>query len=63
MNFAVNTGLANAAGDQLGDLRAEVDDQDGVVAGGGVWVLHGEALASPHGFRKLMSHAKTQGSR
>ena len=45
-DFAVDAGLAQAAGDQLGDLAAEVQDQDafgGVSAGSGresvmVWV-------------------------
>jgi hypothetical protein len=33
-------------------LRTEVDNENGVVEGGGVWVLHGEALARVAGFRK-----------
>jgi hypothetical protein len=30
MDFAINAGLANTTRDQLGDLRAEVDDEDGL---------------------------------
>lgn len=33
-DLAVDPGLADAAGDELGVLRAEVDDQDGVGGGG-----------------------------
>ena len=31
MDLAVDVGLAHPAGDELGVLRAEVDDQDAVV--------------------------------
>src|SRR5262249_22094801 len=36
MDLAVDADLAQAAGDQLGDLTAEVDDQDLFVSGGSV---------------------------
>jgi len=36
MDLAVDAGLANATGDQLGDLGAEVDDENGVVQHGGL---------------------------
>ena len=51
VDFAVDAGFAEAARDQLGDLRAEVDDEDGVLRGraGG---CHGEDLAASPGFRK-----------
>ena len=52
MDFAIHAGFADAARNQLRDLRSEVDDENGVGAGGGVWVQHGEALAPPWGFRK-----------
>ena len=35
MQFAVNVGFAHAAGDQLGNLRAEVEDEDFVLGHGG----------------------------
>jgi len=35
-NLRVNPGFADPPGDKLGDLRAEIDDQDSV--------LHGERL-------------------
>jgi len=35
-DLAVDPGLADATGDELGVLRTEVDDQDGVGGGGGV---------------------------
>ena len=35
MQFAVNMGFAHAAGDQLGNLRAEVENKDFVLGHGG----------------------------
>lgn len=35
MQFAVNVGFAHAAGDQLGNLRAEVENKDFVLGHGG----------------------------
>src|SRR5690606_32931938 len=35
VDFAVHLGFAHAAGDELGDLRAVVEDEDAVVHGGG----------------------------
>ena len=34
MQFAINLLFAHAAGDQLGDLRAEIEDQDFLVGHG-----------------------------
>ena len=44
MDFAIDAGLAHAPGDQLRDLRAEVDDEDEVMA-------HGAHVAEERGWR------------
>ena len=44
MDFAIDAGLAHAPGDQLRDLRAEVDDEDEVM-------VHGAHVAEERGWR------------
>src|SRR5690606_659040 len=51
VNFAINARLADAARDQLGDLRTEVHNEYGV-GGGSLWALHGEAISPWRRFRK-----------
>ena len=44
-DLAVDVRLADAAGDELRVLRAEVDDEDGVEVGGGVGIEVGHVAA------------------
>src|SRR3546814_374024 len=46
-DLAIDASLADAAGDELGDLTAEVDDQDGFGGGRGDWSRHGWPIKRP----------------
>ena len=59
VDFAVDAGFAEAARDQLGDLRAEIDDEDSVDGRLG-WVCHGGELKARRGFRKTTQHPKSR---
>src|SRR5690606_1187540 len=54
VELAINAGFTDASRDRLRGLRTEVQDEDGVVCGGGVWVQHGEALAAKRRLCKVL---------
>jgi hypothetical protein len=52
MDFAKHMGITHTAGDELGDLRAEVEDQDFLVGGHGIKNEKRAALRLP-GWERL----------
>ncbi len=61
-DLGIDAGLADAPGDQLRDLAAEIDDEDGVgMSGGSSWRAFKERNESAQWVGALSSHFESAG--